>query len=91
METARFGLQSVVEYLMPIYEYICQHCRKEFETLRPMTQKDAPLACENCGSRDVKRKLALVHAHNGGSAVPVAAGGGGCGSCSGGDCGHCGH
>jgi len=77
---------------MPIYEYVCQSCRKEFETIRPMSQKDVSITCEKCGSRDVKRKLALVHAHNGGSAVPsTSESGSGCGSCSGGDCGHCGH
>jgi len=78
---------------MPIYEYVCLKCRKEFEVIRPMSQKDSSIPCEKCGSRTVKRKLALVNAHNGGSAVPAASGsgGGGCGSCSGGDCGHCGH
>ena len=77
---------------MPIYEYVCLKCRQEFEVIRPMSQKDASIPCEKCGSKTVKRKLALVNAHNGGSSVPVASGGGGgCGSCSGGDCGHCGH
>ncbi|OIN91698.1 MAG: FmdB family transcriptional regulator [Anaerolineae bacterium CG03_land_8_20_14_0_80_58_20] len=76
---------------MPIYEYVCQSCKKEFETIRPMSQKDAAIACEKCGSEDVKRKLALFYAHSGGSAKPVTSGGGGCGSCSGGDCGNCGH
>jgi len=76
---------------MPIYEYVCLTCKKEFEAIRPMSQKDASITCDKCGSEEVKRKLALVHAHNGGSAAPLASGGGGkCGSCSGGDCGHCG-
>lgn len=78
---------------MPIYEYVCLNCKKEFETIRSISQKDASIPCEKCGSSHVKRKLALVNAHNGGSSVPAASagGGGGCGSCSGGDCGHCGH
>jgi hypothetical protein len=56
-----------------------------------MSQKDAAIACEKCGSEDVKRKLALFYAHSGGSAVPGTSGGGACPSCSGGDCGNCGH
>ena len=76
---------------MPIYEYVCQACKKEFETIRPMSQKDAAIACEKCGSEDVKRKLALFYAHSGGSAVPGTSGGCGCNSCSGGECGNCGH
>ena len=76
---------------MPIYEYICLSCKEEFEAIRPISQKDAVIACEKCGSRDVKRKLAVFYAHSGGSASPVTSSSGGCASCSGGDCGHCGH
>ena len=76
---------------MPIYEYVCQSCQKEFEVIRPMSQKDDAIVCEKCGGDEVKRKLALCYAHSGGSAAPGTSGGGGCNSCSGGDCGNCGH
>ena len=49
---------------MPIYEYVCKSCKQEFEIIRPMGQKDAPLECEKCGSKKVKRKLAVFYAHN---------------------------
>lgn len=76
---------------MPIYEYVCQACKKEFEAIRPVSQKDAAIPCEKCGSGDTKRKLALFHARSGGSASPVTSSGAGCGSCSGGNCSSCGH
>lgn len=75
---------------MPIYEYICQTCKEEFEAIRSISQKDAAIACETCGSGDVKRKLALFHAHSGGSAIPGTSGGCNCDSCSG-NCSSCGH
>ena len=55
---------------MPIYEYVCKSCKKEFEVIRPMSQKDAPIECEKCGSKKVKRKLAVIYAHNEQEASP---------------------
>ena len=75
---------------MPIYEYVCQKCNKEFEAIRSMSEKDKPLECEKCGSKKVKRKLALAHAQSGGSAVPGTSSSCNCGSCSGGSCSSCG-
>jgi putative FmdB family regulatory protein len=75
---------------MPIYEYICQECKYEFELIRPMAQADAPQTCEKCAAANIKRKISVFYAESGGNAVsgmsaPT------CGSCSGGDCGSCGH
>ena len=33
---------------MPVYEYYCKDCRKQFEALRPMSKADAPIACKQC-------------------------------------------
>ena len=35
---------------MPIYEYYCDHCRQEFEVLRPVSQLSEPANCETCGN-----------------------------------------
>jgi putative FmdB family regulatory protein len=75
---------------MPIYEYVCQDCKKEFESIRPMSQADEPIPCAVCGAQHTKRKLSRFFAESGGRAVsgmsePT------CGSCNGGDCGHCRH
>lgn len=76
---------------MPIYEYVCLDCKSDFELIRPMSQSDAPMVCESCGGKRVKRKLAVIVAMSGGHAVSGASGGCSCGSCSGGNCSGCSH
>lgn len=76
---------------MPIYEYVCKTCKKEFEAIRPMSEKDAPIACEKCGGKKVKRKQSTFSARNESGSVAGASGGCDCGSCSGGGCNSCGH
>lgn len=73
---------------MPIYEYICLDCKKEYEILRSFNEAETPVDCEKCGSENVKRKLSVFYAQSGGSTISGA--GGGCGSCAGGNCGSCG-
>lgn len=83
---------------MPIYEYICLDCKKEYEILRSFSESDKPIACNQCGGENVKRKLSVVFAQSGGHTInarPGSAGragraGGGCSSCSGGNCSSCG-
>lgn len=75
---------------MPIYEYVCVDCKNEFETMRSMKDADAPLKCEKCGRKHVRRKLALVNAMSGGHAVAGTSSGCNCSSCSGGSCSTCG-
>lgn len=78
---------------MPIYEYVCQNCKAEFEAIRPISEKDKKIKCEKCGSKKTKRKLALA-AKSFSHALPMASGGGAsasrCGSCGGGNCASCG-
>lgn len=75
---------------MPIYEYTCQDCERVFETLRLMSQADAPIPCAACGGTQTRRKISLFYAESGGRAV-AGASGPSCGSCAGGDCAGCGH
>ena len=75
---------------MPIYEYLCQDCKHEFEVIRPMNQADVPMACAKCGGENIKRKISVFFAESGGKAVsgmsePA------CSSCASGNCLHCGH
>ena len=43
---------------MPIYEYICAHCRKLFELRISFRDYDsAQVQCPLCGSEQVKRKI----------------------------------
>ena len=72
---------------MPLYEYRCGDCGREFEALVPAGRADAE-TCPDCGSQ-VRRLLSLVAAPvrgGDGAVMPVAGGGGGC---CGGACGNC--
>jgi len=37
---------------MPIYEYICLDCKKEYEILRSFNEADKPVPCNECGGAD---------------------------------------
>ena len=73
---------------MPIYEYICLDCKKEYEILRSFNEAEKPVDCDECNGENVKRKLSVFYAQSGGSTISGA--GGGCNSCAGGNCGSCG-
>ncbi len=75
---------------MPIYEYICQDCKREFEVIRPMNRADAPMACASCGGEDIKRQISVFYAESGGKAVSGMSEPS-CGACAGGNCAGCGH
>ena len=62
---------------MPIYEYACNKCGHEFETLvRSSTVPD----CPSCRSTDLAKKLS-VFATAGSTAESAAAAAGPCGAC----------
>lgn len=75
---------------MPIYEYICQDCKHEFEALRSISQADLAMACAKCSSENIKRKISIFFAESDGRAVSGMSEPS-CGSCAGGNCAHCGH
>lgn len=64
---------------MPIYEYHCRSCGRDFETL--VRGSETP-ACSHCGGADLEKKLSVFAAQTGqgGGAAPAA-----------GPCGACGH
>ena len=41
---------------MPIYEYVCDDCKKTFSVLRLSTQP-AETACTVCGSKNVRKLI----------------------------------
>jgi putative FmdB family regulatory protein len=72
---------------MPVYEYRCRACAKDFEKYLPTAA--AAVACPGCESGDVMRKLSVFGMKTDGSLMPSGAasamsGGGGC---CGGGCG----
>jgi putative FmdB family regulatory protein len=69
---------------MPIYEYSCPECGKDFEKL---VGSQAAVACPACASARVIRRISLVGVRTGGlgpSASPAESSAGGC---CGGGCG----
>ena len=77
---------------MPIYEYGCRKCGREFEEL---VFSDATPTCPDCGSDDVE-KLMSKCCHTGGACSSESGAGAsgascGCAGCSGGHCASCGH
>jgi putative FmdB family regulatory protein len=71
---------------MPIYEYRCKKCKKEFEAL---VRADDPVACPACSSKRVEKLLSTFSAVATGSTPNTACGvDAACGSacCSGGSC-----
>jgi putative FmdB family regulatory protein len=71
---------------MPIYEYRCRGCGKDFEKYVPGVS--TKVACPTCASGDITRKLSVFGLGIGANPSPVASSmssGGGC--CGGGGCG----
>jgi putative FmdB family regulatory protein len=72
---------------VPLYEYRCAGCGREFEALVATAATADQERCPGCGA-EARRLLSLVAApvrgHDG-AAAPSPAGG-----CCGGACGHCG-
>jgi putative FmdB family regulatory protein len=47
---------------MPLYEYRCRKCGKQFELLRRMADADRDLVCPECRSEEVERLLSTFAA-----------------------------
>lgn len=63
---------------MPIYEYACRSCGRQFEKL---VRSDTVVACPDCGGDDLKKLLSSFAVSVAGSAAPRIPAGGPCGSC----------
>ena len=42
---------------MPMYEYRCRECGREYEQLRRMSEAEKDLECPACASREVELKV----------------------------------
>jgi len=68
---------------MPIYEYRCTHCEKEFE--KYVSGPATAVACPGCASSNVMRKLSVFGLRAAGSLTPSSTMS--TGGCCGGGCG----
>lgn len=48
---------------MPIYEYLCHSCEKEFTELILKSDEEAQLRCPHCQGQDLKRLISRVQFH----------------------------
>lgn len=54
---------------MPIYEYTCRGCRRDFELL---VRGDEQPECPTCGSHELEKQFSVVAAHSANSrSLPV--------------------
>lgn len=72
---------------MPIYEFVCNSCSKEFEELVPYGTEKAP--CPACGGTDVRKLVSMV-AFSAGGKMTTTASSSGCASCTSSSCSSCG-
>ncbi|EPR35678.1 regulatory protein, FmdB family [Alkalidesulfovibrio alkalitolerans DSM 16529] len=76
---------------MPIYEFVCEKCGREFEEL---VFGDARPPCPACAASDTKKLMSRCRHKSGGAGGDFApsmpsSGGSGCAGCSGGSCATC--
>ncbi len=71
---------------MPLYEFVCSKCEKDFESLVRSANWEGSVACPHCGSKKLTKKLS-VFAAQGGSSTSSAPGSQACGRAGGCCCG----
>ena len=74
---------------MPVYEYVCDACRHEFEEL--VYSDDETVACPQCKSERAMKVLSSFAFKCGSTFRSSSSKGDGCCGCHGGSCGGCKH
>lgn len=41
---------------MPVYDYVCNDCHKEFEKVLTLNEHEKPVTCPHCGSKHVEQE-----------------------------------
>jgi putative FmdB family regulatory protein len=65
---------------MPIYEYQCHDCGKEFEKMVRFSEADRDQACPSCQSQNTKKKISVFASMGGPGAESSGSSGSSCGS-----------
>lgn len=42
---------------MPLYEYVCQRCRRRFEVLQRVGEGSEGLVCPDCGASELEKQF----------------------------------
>ena len=69
---------------MPIYEYICDDCKTQFEKI--VINKQQEISCPKCASKKATIQLSVFATAGGNGSSTSFSGSGGGGSCCGGGC-----
>lgn len=59
---------------MPIYEFRCQECQKQFEVLTQSAGENKPVACPQCQSNKVQKSISATSYRVGGNQAGPPAG-----------------
>ena len=70
---------------MPIYEYICDDCKAQFEKI--VINRQQEISCPKCSSKQATIQLSVFSAAVAGSSKSSPGGSGSGGACCGGGCG----
>ncbi|MCI5132756.1 MAG: zinc ribbon domain-containing protein [Candidatus Electrothrix sp. EH2] len=59
---------------MPIYEYVCKKCAKQFELLSTSSDTAETVQCPKCASTEVQKTISAgtFRMSSGGSSIPCA-------------------
>jgi len=41
---------------MPVYDYVCLDCHKEFEKVLTLTEPEEQMTCPHCGSQNIEQE-----------------------------------
>jgi len=76
---------------MPLYEYNCKSCGKNFDKITRYGTPDVEIVCPGCGKNESKRKLSCFSFGSKSSSgeFKSAPSSGGCSCCSGRSCSSC--
>ncbi|HVM60207.1 MAG TPA: zinc ribbon domain-containing protein [Verrucomicrobiae bacterium] len=67
---------------MPLYEFVCARCEKDFESLVRSSNWEGSVACPHCGSKKLTKKLSVFAAQGGAtSSAPAPSACGRTGGC----------
>jgi putative FmdB family regulatory protein len=76
---------------MPIYEFQCRACGREFEELFRSSGAVKPPACPKCHSRKTERQFSVFGMSGGSAGKSESSSGASCGGCRRSSCAGCGH
>lgn len=75
---------------MPIFEFDCLKCEKQFERLMGVgANNDGKPVCPACGSNDVKKRFSKFGVRSTGGGSEAASTSSGCSSCTSSSCATC--